>query len=94
MNVSTVDIADFVMPWVKVSKILIGSQPKFLMVLQISHLENFLHLEHFRMRAGIAGAGQDKLTVGKGDDVFKLSKSDYDFISAKTVLADTISWCW
>jgi Ca2+-binding RTX toxin-like protein len=37
------------------------------------------------------GLGSDKLTGGAGNDTFKLSKSDFDFTSAKTVLADTIS---
>jgi hypothetical protein len=37
------------------------------------------------------GLGTDKLTGGKGSDTFKISKSDFDFTSAKTVLADTIS---
>jgi Ca2+-binding RTX toxin-like protein len=39
----------------------------------------------------IAGAGKDSLTGGKGNDTFILKKSDYDFTSAKTVLADTIA---
>ena len=39
----------------------------------------------------IAGEGKDTLTGGKGNDTFILKKSDYDFTSAKTVLADTIS---
>jgi Ca2+-binding RTX toxin-like protein len=39
----------------------------------------------------IAGAGKDTLAGGKGNDTFVLKKSDYDFTSAKTVLADTIS---
>ncbi len=39
----------------------------------------------------IAGAGKDTLAGGKGNDTFVLSKSDYDFTSAKTILADTIS---
>jgi Ca2+-binding RTX toxin-like protein len=39
----------------------------------------------------IAGEGKDALTGGKGNDTFVLKKSDYDFTSAKTVLADTIS---
>ncbi len=38
-----------------------------------------------------AGAGGDSLTGGKGNDTFILKKSDYDFTSAKTVLADTIA---
>jgi Ca2+-binding RTX toxin-like protein len=38
-----------------------------------------------------AGAGADKLTGGKGNDFFVISKSDFDFSSAKTVLADTIT---
>jgi Ca2+-binding RTX toxin-like protein len=38
-----------------------------------------------------AGAGGDSLTGGKGNDTFILKKSDYDFTSAKTVLADTIT---
>ena len=37
------------------------------------------------------GLGTDKLTGGAGNDTFKLSKSDFDFTSAKTVLADTIA---
>ena len=37
------------------------------------------------------GLGTDKLTGGKGSDTFKISKSDFDFTSAKTVLADTIA---
>jgi Ca2+-binding RTX toxin-like protein len=38
-----------------------------------------------------AGAGADKLTGGKGNDFFVISKSDFDFSSAKKVLADTIT---
>ena len=37
------------------------------------------------------GLGTDKLTGGAGTDTFKISKSDFDFTSAKTVLADTIA---
>jgi Ca2+-binding RTX toxin-like protein len=37
------------------------------------------------------GLGSDKLTGGAGTDTFKISKSDFDFTSAKTVLADTIT---
>jgi len=37
------------------------------------------------------GLGSDKLTGGAGTDTFKISKSDFDFTSAKTVLADTIA---
>ncbi len=37
------------------------------------------------------GLGADKLTGGAGTDTFKISKSDFDFTSAKTVLADTIA---
>ena len=39
----------------------------------------------------IAGAGKDTLIGGSGSDTFVLRKSDYDFSSVKTVLADTIS---
>ena len=39
----------------------------------------------------IGGGGSDKLTGGKGNDTFVLKKSDYDFTSAKTVVADTIT---
>jgi Ca2+-binding RTX toxin-like protein len=37
------------------------------------------------------GLGADKLTGGAGTDTFKISKSDFDFTSAKTVLAETIA---
>ena len=37
------------------------------------------------------GNGADKLTGGAGNDTFKISKSDFNFTSAKTVLADTIT---
>jgi Ca2+-binding RTX toxin-like protein len=36
-------------------------------------------------------AGADKLTGGKGNDTFFINKKDFDFTSAKTVLADTIT---
>jgi Ca2+-binding RTX toxin-like protein len=36
-------------------------------------------------------AGADKLTGGKGNDTFFVNKKDFDFTSAKTVLADTIT---
>lgn len=39
----------------------------------------------------IGGLGKDSLTGGKGADTFVLSKDDYDFNSAKTVLADVIT---
>jgi len=39
----------------------------------------------------IAGAGKDSLTGGKGDDTFVITFDDYNFSSAKTVLADTIA---
>jgi Ca2+-binding RTX toxin-like protein len=39
----------------------------------------------------IGGLGKDSLTGGKGFDTFVLSKEDYDFTSAKTVLADVIT---
>ena len=38
-----------------------------------------------------AGAGKDTLTGGKGNDTFVLKKEDYDFTSAKTVLADSVT---
>ena len=38
-----------------------------------------------------SGAGKDKLAGGKGGDTYIISKSDFDFTSSKTVLADTIS---
>ena len=37
------------------------------------------------------GAGKDTLAGGKGDDTFILNFDDYDFSSAKSVLADTIT---
>ena len=37
------------------------------------------------------GLGTDKLTGGAGNDTFKISKSDFDFTSTKTVLVDTIA---
>jgi Ca2+-binding RTX toxin-like protein len=39
----------------------------------------------------IGGEGTDKLTGGAGNDTFAISKSDFDFTSSKTVLADTIA---
>jgi Ca2+-binding RTX toxin-like protein len=39
----------------------------------------------------LGGLGTDKLTGGKGSDTFKISKSDFDFTSTKTVLADVIT---
>jgi Ca2+-binding RTX toxin-like protein len=39
----------------------------------------------------VGGKGIDKLTGGKGNDFLVISKSDFDFTSAKTVFADTIT---
>ena len=38
----------------------------------------------------VAGAGRDTINGGRGSDSFVLDKADYDFTSARTVLADTI----
>ncbi len=39
----------------------------------------------------IAGAGRDALSGGRGNDTFVLRFSDYDFSTAKSVLADTVA---